>query len=190
MRSRAVLRVLVTSALLVAARAIDAWTTWIATPDLSLEANPLELALRSGWAGLLVVNAIVVVVMVLAIWRAAVAPPALPRDPGLDFHAFVARYWFSRSGRRSLAQAVFWLPADRQVRWAFIGGPGVALVIGASVVVAAWNLLVARHVVIAPSAGRLWLVAFWSGMGISLCVAVRVFLLRAYARYARLATAT
>jgi hypothetical protein len=185
MRSRAGLRFLATALLIVAARALDAWTTWIATPDLKLEQNPLAKVLHVGWGGLLLVNAAVVALLVGAAWRAAFAPPMLPRESGLDLHAFVSRYWFSRPEERSIAQAVFWLPADRRVRWAFIGGPGVTLVVVASVIVGAWNLLVARGVVRSALTGRIWIIAFWAAILAGLCIAVRVFLLRAYARYLR-----
>jgi len=185
MRSRAGLRVLATALLIIAARALDAWTTWIATPDLELEQNPLERLLHVGWGGLLLLNGVVAALLIVAAWRATFAPPSLPRDPGLELPDFVARYWFSRRERRSIAQAVLWLPADRRVRWAFIGGPGVALVVVGSAVVAIWNLLVARGVVLSRAAGHLWIVGFWIAMLLGLCVAVRVFLLRAYARYLR-----
>ena len=185
MRSRAGLRFLATALLIAAARALDAWTTWMATPDLRLEQNPLERLLHVGWGGLLLLNAAVVALLVVAAWRAAFTPPSLPREPALDLPAFVARYWFSSVERRSIAHAALWLPADRRVRWAFIGGPGVALVIVASVVVATWNLLVARRVVISAAAGRFWLIGFWAAVLLGLFIAVRVFLLRAYARYLR-----
>jgi len=51
-------------ALLVFARAMDFLSTWIATPNLVLEGNPL--AKRLGWTWSLVINAVLVVV--LAMW--------------------------------------------------------------------------------------------------------------------------
>jgi hypothetical protein len=185
MWSRAGIRFLATTVLLVAARALDALTTWIATRDLALESNPLTRVLHLGWWGLLLVNTAVVGVIAVAAWHAAFTPPALPREPGLDFPAFVARYWFARTGRRSVSQAICWLPADVRVRMAFIGGPGAVLVIVGSAVAAAWNTLVARHVVAGPALGRLGLAAFWLGLALGLTLAVRIFLVRAYARYAR-----
>jgi hypothetical protein len=185
MPSRAGLRFFATALLIVAARGLDAWTTWIATPDLKLEQNPLERALHVGWSGLLLLNAAVAAVLIAAAWRATFAPPSLPGESDLDLRAFVSRYWFSRSGRRSIAQAMLWLPADRRVRWAFIGGPGVILVVVASAVVGVWNLLVARGVVRSAAAGHVWIIGFWIGVLAGLCVAVRVFLLRAYGRYLR-----
>jgi hypothetical protein len=182
-------RFLATSVLLVAARALDALTTWVATRDLTLESNPLTRVLHIGWWGLLLANAAVVGLLVAAAWNAAFAPPSLPSESGLDFHAFVARYWFARPGRRSLLHAMLYLPADARVRRAFIGGPGVVLVIVASAVASIWNLLVAWHVVDGPAAGRIGLAAFWIGLAIGLVLAVRVFLTRAYARYTRAAGA-
>jgi len=169
---------------LIAARALDAYSTWIATRDLSLEMNPLTRFFHLGWRGLLLVNAFIVVLMLAAIWRASFAPPPLPAEQGLDLDAFVSRFWFARGGRRSLSQAVWYLPADRRIRWAFIGGPGAAIMIVASVVLAGWNLLVA-HNAVSPAMARVWLVAFWSGVAMSLALGVRIFVLRAYARYAR-----
>lgn len=185
MRSRAGLRFLAITTLVIAVRALDAWTTWMATPDLMLEQNPLERLLHVGWTGLLLLNAAVVVLLAAAAWHAAYRPPSLPRDAGLDLPGFVGRYWFSRAERRSVAQAMFWLPADRQVRWAFVGGPGALLVIVASIVVGGWNLLVAQHIVRSPVVGRIWIASFWLAMLLGLCVAVRAFLLRAYTRYLR-----
>ena len=191
MRSRAGLHVrvrfLATTLLLVAARAFDAITTRIATRDLSLESNPLTRLLHVGWAGLLLANGVVVLVLAVGIWCAVFAPPSPPTEPALEFKAFVARYWFSRGGRRSPWEAALWLPADRRVRWAFIGGPGVALVIVASIAAGIWNLLVARHVVLGRTAGQLGLMAFWGGLVIGLVIAVRVYLSRAYACYTRAA---
>ncbi|HEY4216169.1 MAG TPA: hypothetical protein VGM67_03470 [Gemmatimonadaceae bacterium] len=185
MRSRAGLRFLAITISIIAARAFDAWTTWVATPDLRLEQNPLESLLHVGWSGLLLLNAGVAALLVGAAWSAAFRSPAIPLEPGLDLSSFVARYWFSSSNRRSIVQAMFWLPADRRVRWAFIGGPGVALVIVASVVVGAWNLLVARGVVRSTATGTIWIAGFWLAMLLGLGLAVRTFLLHAYTRYLR-----
>lgn len=175
----------VTAVLLVAARALDAVSTYLATPDLKQEANPLQRAFHLGWPGLLLVNALVLALMIYAAWRAAFVPPALPNDAGLDLQSFVARFWFSRNERRSLASAIFWLPADRRVRWAFIGGPGAALVILASLLVAGGNLLIAYHVHIPLALARVWVSGFWAIVLVGLYIAVRAFLLRAYARYTR-----
>ena len=185
MRARRGLRFVATTALLVAARALDAWSTWVATPDLRLETNPLQRLLHFGWGGLLLMNAVVIAILVYAAWRAAFRPPALPTEPGFDLPAFIGHYWFSSSQPRSLVQATYWLPADRRVRWAFIGGPGAALVIAASALVAVWNLAVARGVVISPRAGHLWVAAFWVAVLLGLGGAVRLFLVRAYTRYSR-----
>jgi hypothetical protein len=176
-------RFVATTLLLVAARALDALTTWIATRDLELEFNPLQRLFHFGWLGLLLVNLLAVGVMSLAAWRAAFVPPALPAEKGLDFEAFVARYWFGALGRRSVMQAALYLPADRRVRWAFIGGPGAAIVIVGSAVLAAWNLLVARGFVVHPALGRVWLAGFWTAVVLALGFSVRTFLLRSYARY-------
>lgn len=189
MPSRASLRFLATTLLLVAARAFDAVTTRIATRDLALESNPLTRLLHVGWRGLLLANGVVVAAMTVGIWRAVFAPPQPLSEPELDFHAFVARYWFSGGGRRSPWEAVLWLPADRRVRWAFIGGPGVALVIVASAGAGVWNLLVAWHVVRGRIAGQLGLTAFWGGLVVGLALAVRLFLAHSYRRYTRATTA-
>ena len=178
-------RFVATTLLLVAARALDALTTWVATRDLALESNPLQRLFHLGWFGLLLVNLLAVGVMTLAAWRAAFVPAPLPAESSLDFEEFVARYWFGRGGRRSVLQAALYLPADRRVRWAFIGGPGAVIVIAASAVLAAWNLLVARGLVVHPAVGRLWLIGFWAAVVMALALAVRSFLRRAYARYER-----
>ena len=185
MHSRARLRFLAITILIIAARAFAAWTTWVATPDLRLEQNPLERLLHVGRSGLLLLNAAVAALLFGVVWCAAFRPPALPAESGLDLSSFVARYWFSSGNRRSIVQAMFWLPADRRVRWAFIGGPGVALVIVASAVVGAWNSLVARGVVSSAATGVIWIAAFWLAILLGLGLAVRTFLLHAYTRYLR-----
>jgi hypothetical protein len=176
-------RFLTTAVLLVLARGADAITTWMATPDLALEANPLQRLLHIGWSGLLLINAVVVVVMIVAARRAAFAPPALPSELGLDMPAFVGRYRFSRPERRSLAMAARYLPADRRVRWAFIGGPIAVLVIVASTLVAIGNWFIARGLRVKPAVAHVWVGGFWGAVVIGVLLAVRVFLLRAYARY-------
>ncbi|MEO6878890.1 MAG: hypothetical protein ABI205_10440 [Gemmatimonadaceae bacterium] len=188
MWSRARLRFLATTCMIVVARALDAWTTWLATPNLALEANPLERLLHLGWWGMLVMNAIVVALVAFAAWHAAFRAPPLPAEAGLDQEAFVGRYWFSSRERHTRAQAMLWLPADRRVRWAFIGGPGAALVIAGSLVAAGWNLLVARRIVVAHTAGVVGIAIFWGAVLAGLGVAVHVFLRRAYRRYSRTAT--
>lgn len=176
-------RFVTTAVLLVLARGADAITTWMATPDLALEANPLQRLLHIGWGGLLLVNAIVVVVMIAAARRAAFAPPSLPTEPGLDLQAFVGRFWFSRRERRSLAMASMYLPADRRVRWAFIGGPIAVLVIAASTLVAIGNWFIAGGLRVTPAVAHAWVAGFWGAVVLGVVLAVRVFLLRAYARY-------
>lgn len=131
----------------------------------------------------MLINALVVALMIFAAWRAASAPPALPHESNLDLHAFIGRFWFSRAERRSLGQAAMYLPADRRVRWAFIGGPGATLVIAASALVAVGNVFVARGLRVSPSGARLWVGGFWGAVVVGVVLAVRIFLLRAYRRY-------
>jgi hypothetical protein len=183
--ARPVARTAATVAVLVAARGLDALSTWTATRDLSLETNPLTRLLHVGWAGLLTVNAAVIAFIGLCAWRAARTPPVLPPETGLDRDAFVARYWFAFAGRRSLGQAVFWLPADRRVRLAFVAGPGTVLVVAASAVAATWNVLVARGVVTGRTMGFVGVIGFWSLLSAGVVLSVRGFLLRSYARYLR-----
>lgn len=185
MRPRARLRFLATVALLIVARGLDALSTWIATRDLSLETNPLTRLFHVGWDWLLLMNVLVIAFIGSCAWRTASAPPPLPTEPGLDIDEFVGRYWFASRTRRSLFQAVFWLPADRRVRRAFIGTAGAALIVVGSIVAATWNVLVARAIVVGRTAGWLGFVGFWTGLTIGLGLSVRVFLLRAFARYRR-----
>ena len=69
--ARPVARTVATVAVLVAARGLDALSTWIATHDLSLETNPLTRFLHVGWGGLLAVNALAYA-LVFRRWRSSV----------------------------------------------------------------------------------------------------------------------
>ena len=185
MRSRAGVRFLATVTLLVVARGLDACSTWIATRDLSLETNPLTRLLHVGWGGLLLVNAAVIAFIAMCAWRAEREPAPLPAECGLDVEEFVGRYWFAMRTRRSLRQAMFWLPADRRVRRTFIGSAGATLIVAGSIAAATWNILVARGIVTGRVIGLAGFAGFWIGLALALGVSVRLFLLRAFARYER-----
>lgn len=185
MRPRASLRFLATVILLIAARGLDALSTWVATRDLALETNPLTRLLHVGWIGLLLVNAAVVAFIAVCAWRAERDPAPLPGEPGLDLGEFVGRYWFAVRGRRSLRQAMFWLPANLGVRRAFIGTAGAALIIAGSVAAAIWNVLVARGIVAGRAMSLAGFAGFWIGLALGLGMSVRLFLLRGFARYER-----
>lgn len=184
---RAVQFVAITVAV-VASRALDILTTLSATPDLSRETNPLHRVLGLGWRPLLIVNAVIVVVLIAAAWRAAFGRPVpLPTEPGLDYESFIGRFWLGRPTRTSPSRAALWLPADSSVRWSFIGGPLARLVVVARLVIAAWNTWAAR-----PDAAKvdrrllpIATVLFWAAIAGSIWWLVRRFLASAYARYQR-----
>ena len=173
---------------LVASRALDILTTLHATPDLARETNPLHRVLGLGWHSLLFVNAIIVIVLIAAAWRAAFGPSApLPAEAGLDYESFIGRYWFGRPIRSSPSRAALWLPAASSVRWSFIGGPLARLVVVASMVIAAWNRWAATRDAMRVDRRVLPVatVIFWSGIALAIWWLVRRFLASEYLRYRR-----
>ena len=185
--ARAVQFVAITLAV-IGSRALDILTTLNATPDLSRETNPLHRVLGLGWRPLLLVNAVIVLILIAAAWRAGFGRPVpLPDEPGLDYESFIGRFWLGRPTRCSPSRAALWLPAPSSVRWSFIGGPLARLVVVASMVIAVWNTWAARPE--AATVDRRLLpiatVLFWLAIAVAIWWLVRRFLASAYAQYRR-----
>ena len=83
--------------LFLASRTADAATTYMVTPDLSREYNPLVRIFGAGWRQLLFAQAVMIALVVgLAYWDLFFSPLPHPQERGLSFRDFADIYYFAR----------------------------------------------------------------------------------------------
>ena len=89
-------------------RAADAAATYMVTPDLRHETNPIVSVFGEGWAGLLVAQ-IVLSALVIGLTHWDLFRSRLPYPPqgGLEFPEFAQAYYF---GRKSTLLDFLWRP--------------------------------------------------------------------------------
>lgn len=89
-------------------RATDAGATYMVTPDLRHETNPIVSVLGAGWVGLLLVQvALSALVIWLTYWDLFGSRSPYPRQRGLGFREFAEAYYF---GRKSTLVDFLWRP--------------------------------------------------------------------------------
>ena len=94
--------------LFVLSRAADAGGTYMVTPDLRHETNPIVSVLGAGWGGLLVVQvALSALVIWLTYWDLFGSRLPYPTQRGLGFREFAGAYYF---GRKSTLVEFLWRP--------------------------------------------------------------------------------
>jgi hypothetical protein len=90
-------RLLILVGLLLVTRLADIGSTWLATPALSHEANPLVAVLGLGWDDFLKWQLACVLMAVFSIlYTIKVEQKLMPREPGLDLLSFVSRVYYRR----------------------------------------------------------------------------------------------
>ncbi len=94
--------------LLFASRTADAATTYLVTPDLSRETNPMVRVLGFGWSQLLAAEVILSLLVVgLSYWALFSPPLRHPQEQGLRFREFADVFYF---GRRAALTDYLWRP--------------------------------------------------------------------------------
>jgi len=87
-------RLVVISSLLVVADVLDITSTYLATPDLSKEWNPLVRGLGIGWEAIIVLHVVIIAVLLLGLLyhhRHALKPSDVPSDVMTNKQMFL---WF------------------------------------------------------------------------------------------------
>ncbi len=112
-------------------RAADAGATYMVTPDLRHETNPIVSVLGAGWGGLLVVQVVLSALVIwLTYWDLFGSGPPYPRQRGLGLREFADAYYFGR--KRTLADFLWRPPAGWRLNLKFAGYalPRLLIVLG------------------------------------------------------------
>jgi hypothetical protein len=81
-------------------RILDGISTYIVTPDLAAEANPLHSVFQLGWIGLFVANLTIISLCVYASYLYYTKPqPTLDFEADLDYKNFISVYFFKEKGK-------------------------------------------------------------------------------------------
>ncbi len=95
--------------LLCATRISDMVTTYLVTPDLARETNPMASMLDQGWASVIGVQVVLVsAIVALNYYSLFKSQPAHPSQAGLSFGQFATRYYLGRE--RHWMNLIFRLP--------------------------------------------------------------------------------
>lgn len=98
----------VLTVLFLLSRAADAGATYLVTPDLRHETNPLVSVFGAGWGGLVVVQVVLSALVIwLTYWDLLAWRPHYPKERGLGFREFAEAYYF---GRESTIVDFLWRP--------------------------------------------------------------------------------
>ncbi len=82
---------------LITTRIYDAYETYLFTPDLHKEINPLVKYLHFGWAGLLLAITLLVVYIIISFYTFLFDNSVtLPKESGLSFSAFFTTWYFGK----------------------------------------------------------------------------------------------
>ena len=181
---RRIARFVLVAGALVLSRALDVCSTYLASPLLTRERNPLVSLFGAGWAGLLTFNGAVTIMVLVGLWYRTFRTPSLERIPRcLSFEAFVSCHWFGTGVVRPWWHALWALPRDRSLVWQALGAVAAPVVTAAGLVVAVENLLVARSPDYAASTGSIVGPLIYATVLVAVVVGFRLFFAREYSRY-------
>ena len=123
--------VTVLTLLFLLSRAADAAATYVVTPDLRHETNPIVSVLGAGWTGLLAAQVVLSALVIgLAYWDLFRSRPPHPTQHGLGFPEFAQAYYF---GRKSTLVDFLWRPPvgwRLNLKLAGYSAPRVLIVLG------------------------------------------------------------
>lgn len=168
---------------LIALRLADVGITYVVTPDLRWEINPLVSLAGLGWLALIVANVLgVAVVIVLFYFSLAQAPSGQPQEPGYTQKEFISHYLFG--DRNSFRKIYYVVPHNRMAIVHYTAYVFIR-------VLTLWSFVVVLHnVLVWQSAAFRNLMSdwqLWLGVYVLLVILVLHFSLRffkaLYARY-------
>jgi hypothetical protein len=115
-------------------RVADAAATYMVTPDLRHETNPVVSVLGAGWNGILVAQVILSALVIgLIYWDLFLSRLPYPAEHGLEFPEFAQTYYF---GRKRILLDFLWRPPSGwrlNLKLAGYALPRVLVVLGFSV---------------------------------------------------------
>lgn len=151
------------SSSLIFLRTMDAYLTYIITPDLRFEANPLVMFWNQGWSALFLVNFFAVLLSILLLYFSIKYPSdSHPLEPDYTFQGFISHYLYN--DKTSFHKIYFVPPYNKKVILSFCGFLFVRVLIGWSIIVVIHNLAILnsesyRHYV---NSYKLWLYLYIS----------------------------
>lgn len=172
---------------LISLRAADVGITFIVSPDLRWEINPLVSLAGLGWSALILSN-IVGVFLILFFYRYTLIPGngLFPLQAGYSIKEFISHYLFGN--RHSFRKIYYVVPHNKSAILQYCGYVGMRVITVWSLVVVIHNLLTWQSVAYrrSVSAANLWLIVY-----ALLVVLVLVYTLRFFAtQYAAYQKAT
>ncbi len=108
------------SLLLILTRCADIFTTYLSTPDLKYEFNPLVSIFGSGWTGVIFFQILFLVFFIYALWiyeSKIIEVPAF--DKGLSFRKFISLFYFRNTN--SFLKLFYKLPTNKNSFFYSIG---------------------------------------------------------------------
>ena len=108
------------SGCLIFLRMLDAYLTYIITPDLSFEANPLIVWAKQGWEMVFFANVFVVMISILLLYFSKRFPPnSYPTEKDYSFKEFVSHYLYN--DKFSFHKIYFFVPKNKKTILNFCG---------------------------------------------------------------------
>ena len=98
--------------LLILTRCADIVTTYLSTPDLKYEFNPLVSIFGSGWTGVIFFQLLFLIIIIYALWiytSKTIEVPAF--DKGLALKKFISLFYFRNT--RSFLKLFYKLPTNK-----------------------------------------------------------------------------
>lgn len=127
------------SVVLILVRILDAYLTYVITPDLRYEANPLVSIWNHGWMTLFFVNIIVVLLCILLLYYSMKYPSnSFPSEKDYSFKEFVSYYLYN--DKNAFHKIYFIPPYNRKSILSFCGFTFTRIFILWSIVVVIHNL--------------------------------------------------
>jgi hypothetical protein len=132
------------SALLVLTRAADLYTTYLSTPDLKYEFNPLVSKLGLGWTGLILAQIAFLVFIIYALWVYCFKNvETLSIKEGLSLKEFVSLFYFGNT--TSFSKIFYKLPTNKDSLLYSVGYVATYSLIIISIIVSSSTYLLVKN---------------------------------------------